>query len=209
MRAVSRARDRVRRHFALWQDALARKSRWERLRDYAQWNGVVHSTVSPSVVESINLEELVCSACDGDVDAHNKAIGLAHVYLLSSAEIPIILGAYVADCLENPSRMPVSRGRPPRDTYERDMVTAEAVFYAKECGLRATRNRASEQPSACSLVAEELAAFGVHMTEATVEKIWRPRAVIIERNVREARRFRASLREALRPLSSDVIERFK
>ena len=63
------------------------------------------------------------------------------------------------------------RGRHPKLNHQRDRWIREAVGVAISHGFRLTRNRASDGPSAASLVADALAEFGVHMTEANVELI--------------------------------------
>ena len=63
------------------------------------------------------------------------------------------------------------RGRHPKLNHQRDKWICMAVACAMSHGLRLTRNRASDTPSAASLVAEALAEFGIHMTEANVELI--------------------------------------
>jgi hypothetical protein len=63
------------------------------------------------------------------------------------------------------------RGRHPKLNHARDRWICEAVGIAISHGFRLTRNRASDRPSAASLVADALAEFGVHMTEANVELI--------------------------------------
>ena len=63
------------------------------------------------------------------------------------------------------------RGRQPKLNHHRDKWICSAVACAMSHGLRLTRNRASDTPSAASLVAEALAEFGIHMTEANVELI--------------------------------------
>ena len=63
------------------------------------------------------------------------------------------------------------RGRHPKLNHIRDRWICEAVDVAMTHGFRLTRNRASDRPSAASLVADALAEFGIHMTEANVEVI--------------------------------------
>ena len=63
------------------------------------------------------------------------------------------------------------RGRHPKLNHARDGWICKAVGIAISHGFRLTRNRASDRPSAASLVADALAEFGIHMTEANVELI--------------------------------------
>jgi hypothetical protein len=63
-----------------------------------------------------------------------------------------------------------------RDNW-RDVLISLAVERAVEAGLKATRSRDQRYTngahSACSLVADELKALGLHLSEDAVEKIWR------------------------------------
>jgi hypothetical protein len=63
------------------------------------------------------------------------------------------------------------RGRHPKLNHARDKWICKAVSVAMNHGFRLTRNRASDKPSAASLVADALTEFGIHMTEANVELI--------------------------------------
>jgi hypothetical protein len=63
---------------------------------------------------------------------------------------------------------------------ERNFTIAKAVLFAEgRGGLKPTRNRAQRYRggahSACSLVAEELKRFGVHLGEDAIEKLYRRR----------------------------------
>jgi hypothetical protein len=59
------------------------------------------------------------------------------------------------------------QGRKRNENWLRDTSITEAVHLAITLGLTATRNEATSKPSACSVVADVL-----HMTEASVQKIW-------------------------------------
>jgi len=63
------------------------------------------------------------------------------------------------------------RGRHPKTQSRERSLDLQSVGIAISHGFRLTRNRASVRPSAASLVADALAEFGIHMTEANVELI--------------------------------------
>jgi hypothetical protein len=63
------------------------------------------------------------------------------------------------------------KGRHPKLNHHRDHWICNAVSTAMNYSFRLTRNRASDKPSAASLVADALTEFGIHMTEANVELI--------------------------------------
>jgi hypothetical protein len=57
---------------------------------------------------------------------------------------------------------------------QRDAIIANVVAHiSNEYGLAPTRNRASRQASACSVVSEVLAELGIHLDEIGVEDVWR------------------------------------
>jgi len=56
---------------------------------------------------------------------------------------------------------------------QRDAIIANVVAHITEYGLAPTRNRASQQASACSVVSEVLAEHGIHLDETGVEDVWR------------------------------------
>jgi hypothetical protein len=61
----------------------------------------------------------------------------------------------------------------------RDFAIAAAVFeVCHKTGLLATRNVATETPSACSIVAEVLREFGFDRGENLVEKVWRQHKLV-------------------------------
>ena len=64
---------------------------------------------------------------------------------------------------------------------ERNLRITRCVEYAINAGLKATRNRDQRHTngahSACSLVADELTAEGILLSEDAVEKIWRQHPV--------------------------------
>jgi hypothetical protein len=73
------------------------------------------------------------------------------------------------------ARPKLKPGRKPEDNFLRDCLIRMAVAALVELGLRPTRNREQrDRPSACSIVRDALAQAGVHLTEAAVEKIWKP-----------------------------------
>jgi hypothetical protein len=98
---------------------------------------------------------------------HNKLIGEI------GDDFPIIEGykKYLIWLLRETREGKQRKGRHPKLNHARDRWICEAVSVAMSHGFRLTRNRASDKPSAASLVADALTAFGIHMTEANVELI--------------------------------------
>jgi hypothetical protein len=87
--------------------------------------------------------------------------------------VPEILRLYLFELLLlKPPTRKRKRGRH-HENYLRDDLIRLAVRTAMGHGLDRTRNEATEAPSACSVVAEELAANGVDMSENNVARIVR------------------------------------
>jgi hypothetical protein len=64
----------------------------------------------------------------------------------------------------------------------RDITIANAVRgIHQKFGFSPTRNKATNQESACSIVNLALRRSGIHMSEAAVERIWRKGSKIISR----------------------------
>jgi hypothetical protein len=92
-------------------------------------------------------------------------------YVQANEPIPEILRPYLFEVLLlHRSSRKKKRGRH-HDNDLRDDVIRLAVRTAMEYGLDRTRNEATEAPSACSIVADELAANGVDMNESNVYRI--------------------------------------
>jgi hypothetical protein len=178
--AGDRARERVRWYLrqAHSRDGLSPDQEMSRWENYCllleEWEGYRFKTIFPGDDE---ITELVKKAYADDFSSHLNLLCIATPALLTGSSMPRALSVYLSRCLNRPPREPrPQRGRPRSPSDNRDINIAVAVRLAQRAGLGTTRNRASRRPSACSVVAEELRAFGVHMTEAAVEKIWYARA---------------------------------
>jgi hypothetical protein len=88
--------------------------------------------------------------------------------------MPAHLRKYIATYLREQSRKAPERrrGRDPYANYYRDTKIASVVRELVDLGYQPTRNRASDNESACSIVARALEKMGVHLSVPAVEKIW-------------------------------------
>jgi hypothetical protein len=102
----------------------------------------------------------------GDPDAMQAAHHAIAWYVGQGQPVPEIWRPYLFATRKR------KRGRH-HENYLRDGLIRLAVRTAEGYGLGRTRNEATEAPSACSIVAEELAANGVDMGERSVADIAR------------------------------------
>jgi hypothetical protein len=94
-------------------------------------------------------------------------------YVQASEPVPEILRPYLFEVLLlHRSSRKQKRGRH-HENYLRDDLIRLAVRTAEGYGFSRTRNEATDGPSACSIVSEELAVNGVDMGERNVADIAR------------------------------------
>jgi hypothetical protein len=109
----------------------------------------------------------------GDPDAMQAVHHAIAWYVGQGQPVLEILRPYLFELLLlKPPIRKRKRGRH-HENYLRDDLIRLAVRTAMDHGLDRTRNEATEGPSACSIVAEELAANGVDMGERNVADIAR------------------------------------
>jgi hypothetical protein len=96
-------------------------------------------------------------------------------FLIHSEPLPNLLRDYVLELLFGRVGAPKKRGRSPHGHYLRDGLIKLAAEAVTQHGFKMTRNPATSAPSACSIVSEVLAEYGVHMVEKNVEAIASPR----------------------------------
>jgi hypothetical protein len=120
---------------------------------------------------TIPTMQVIAAARAGHQDADLALRELAVETLDRGEPLPTALGAYVQEAL---IRAPVTYppGRNLADTWLRDIgIAVLAILAAERWQLRATRNRATARPSACSVVAAGLERRGFKIGERQVERI--------------------------------------
>jgi hypothetical protein len=111
----------------------------------------------------------------GDPDAMHAVHQAIAWHVGQGQPVPEILRPYLFELLLlKPPTRKQKRGRH-HQNYLRDDLIRLAVKAAEGYGFSRTRNEATEAPSACSIVSEELAANGVKMGEENVADIVRGR----------------------------------
>jgi len=140
----------------------------------------VSDTVPPSLENEARtgrIEYLINEASKGDEVAWVKIERLVKSFEEYQQPMPPIMAGFFLKVMRDELKRPRRRGRSPYPKFNRDQLIAQAVQFAREQipSLHATRNEASENPSACSLVAECLAEVGIPIKEQAVVHIWQER----------------------------------
>jgi len=128
----------------------------------------------PAIYDDAKGEALVATAVDGDQVAPKVLFYVAARFVESGCAMPNHLRRYIAEALTSRTGVapPRRRGPDPYAKHARDTDIADAVGNIVKLGFRPTRNRESQNESACSIVAKALQKLGLHLEVPTVEKIW-------------------------------------
>lgn len=138
---------------------------------FALWKRTRGAYTTGLGYDDANAPGLILAAWEGD-EAAEAAVRMMALDLVERDEpLPPNLKKFVLDLLGG--RKPARRGgRPVQHTMARDLDIAIAVSNMVFLGFRPTRNRSTVSPSACSIVADALAAIGSALGERRVEAIW-------------------------------------
>ena len=94
----------------------------------------------------------------------------------SKTPMPDVLSEWAHDVADGTQVCPRAKpGRSPYTNKVRDDLIVGTVQALVDCGLRATRNEASEPTSACDAVSGALVAHGVDLSYEAVAKVWNKR----------------------------------
>jgi hypothetical protein len=122
-------------------------------------------------VDSREAMTVAQAAEAGDPDAMYAVHHAIAWHVGQGQPVPEILRPYLFELLLlKPPTRKRKRGRH-HENYLRDDLIRLAVKTTEGYGFDRTRNEATEAPSACSIVADELAANGVDMNESNVYRI--------------------------------------
>src|SRR5215831_3739635 len=148
------------------------------------------SYTRPVVYHDIEAKRVVALARGGDKDAGAVLCEIGSRFIAGSCTMPPILRDYFIDRL-GPEHFPAKPGQPGRKAnLHRDVAIVSAVAELVNCGIRATRNDASEHECACSIVAELLEDLDVELAYHGVAKVWSKRGRVL--TTRRSRRRGAS-----------------
>lgn len=117
---------------------------------------------------------LIGRARKGNQVAKQLLCELAADHLETNRDLPPALKEFLIEVLRAKDHdRQRKRGLDPFANHPRNFDIACTILnVASLRGFKATRNRATETDSACSVVVQALARLGIHMSEANVEKIW-------------------------------------
>jgi len=132
--------------------------------------------VIPLAYDDTKGKTLITNALKGDLDAEAVLYEFAGDFLNRGCPLPEHLAKFVAAKLYDLSYAKVrKRGRNKHANAHRNYYIYEAVSELLERGFSATRNAATESPSACSIVSEALRRHSIDLSEYGVAKVWNTR----------------------------------
>jgi hypothetical protein len=119
-------------------------------------------------------EALIIRARQGDAIAMDATWQIAANFVDEGCVLPEGLRQYIVDLLLGieTATPAIRRGRAHYANFERDFKIACVIRHIVDRGFRPTRNNATENESACSIVKQALQRLGLHLTEGAVVKIW-------------------------------------
>jgi len=116
------------------------------------------------------LLDLIAGARE-EVRAHEYLLAVAAALIHDDQPLPGPLKEFVIGFLRNPEGPRRGPGR--KRDYIRDEVTAFAVSHiCLNWKFSPTRNEATTEPSAVSIVKRALEEIDIYLTEAAITKIW-------------------------------------
>ncbi len=129
----------------------------------ARKKGAIRKLLTQAVSENSNSAAIAWDAC----------VLLVEGLMLQGDRLPAELQFFAVRTLRGDISRPKPRGRNKNNAL-RDMAISLAVKCATLEGMRATRRGGDVHPNpcACSIVAEELAHFGLHIDYSTIKGIW-------------------------------------
>jgi hypothetical protein len=144
------------------------------LRMQAQFKALIRQGTIPTV-------KVIGLANDGVADAHFALLQVAAEMIDRGEQLPATIAGYAVQHLGKPPP-PRRKRRDGVDNWLRDQCIAVLVALAVERWhphLPMSRNRASQWPSACSLVSAVLVRRRINVSERRVEKIFRQLAELM------------------------------
>lgn len=131
----------------------------------------------------LDYSKLISLASEGDLDAHDvlRRAARKHLKLLSRKPgfpIPPQLLSFIDSELKQKRATPRKRGGDKKTYFDRDSYIVEMIAWVSRQGLSPTVNPATDDVSACAVVAKALGRLRVQATESSIAAIWRQRKMI-------------------------------
>jgi hypothetical protein len=160
----------------------------------------------------IDHSRLVSLARDGDLDAHDvlQMAARQHLKQLSRKAgfaIPPQLLSFVDIELRRKRATPRRRGSDKRIYFDRDSYIIEMIVWVSRQGLSPTTNPATEEISACAVVAKALGRLGVRAKESSIAAIWRQRKIVEQALLEPGQTLDSTLPGRRRRKARNVIEK--
>ena len=131
----------------------------------------------------LDHSKLVSLASEGDLDADDVLRTTARKYLKRFSQkpksaIPPQLFSFIDNVLKQKRPASRKRGGDKRIHFDRGSYIIEMVVWVSRKGLSPTINSATDDISACAVVAKALGRLGVQATESSIAAIWGQRRMI-------------------------------
>ncbi len=146
----------------------------------------------------LDYSELMSLVNEGDLDAHDvlRTVARKHLKLLSRKPgfpIPQQLLSFIYSELKQKRAAPSKRGGHKRSYFDRDSYIVEMIAWVSRQGLSPTVNPATDDVSACAVVAKALGRLRVKATESSIAAIWRRRKMIENKLLEPGQAFDSAL----------------
>jgi hypothetical protein len=146
----------------------------------------------------LDYSKLIPLASEGDLDAHDvlRTEARRHLELLSQKPgfpIPPQLLSFIDSELKRKQPATRKRGGDKKTYFDRDSYIIEMVAWVSRQGLSPTINPATDDTSACAVVAKALGRLGVRATESSIAAIWRQRKIVEEALLQTGESFESAL----------------
>lgn len=157
--------------FQLIKDSPERVSKWQIL---GASTGMLREVDQAYDVDDAFVEALLEEVWS-DETAFDLAKEICVCNLVHHKKLHTRLQEFAAIYMNNPQARPVAPHRP-REYWYRDMLIVEGIDFAKQVGLKPTRNETSSTPCGISLVSEALSkAWPAPPSYNSIHKIWKSR----------------------------------
>ena len=146
----------------------------------------------------LDYSSLISLASEGDLDAHDVVRNETRKHLKRLSQkpgypIPPQLLSFIDNELKQKRPASRKRGGDKKTYFDRDSYIVEMIAWVSRQGLSPTVNPATDDISACAVVAEALVRLGVKATENSIAAIWGQRKMVEKALLQPGESFESAL----------------